>query len=194
MKVLISLLLITGLSSFSTVRKMNVSYSKIISYADLIVEGEITKVSNFVYEYDFHINDFIKGSSNDNITIDMWKEWTCDSRIKSPRIGQRLLLFLSKNSNGEYEIIHGSTGELFISENNTLETFGKTDFPSLKVFKKGIQMFIKAYSYDGDLYSYDRNKIAFKTLLNPLEIEKMIGENEFFKTMSLNVQERNRND
>jgi len=185
MKTLISILLILGFTSNSTVKKRILSYPVVISSADLIVEGEISDVSFFVYEYDFKITEFIKGESEQEITINMWKEWTCDARIKRPKKSQRLLLFLTKKQNGEYEIINGSTGELFISENDGIKTFGNSDFPKLNELKLGIKMFSKSYEYNGSIYSSYNEKTYFKQLVKQSEIEKMMTENGFFKSLVL---------
>ncbi len=185
MKTFISILLFLGLTSNSTVKKRILSYPVVISGADLIVEGEISNVSFFVYEYDFKITEYIKGKAEQEITINMWKEWTCDKRIKRPIKGQRLLLFLTKRDNGEYEVINGSTGELFINENDSIETFMKTDFPKLNILKTGIKMFSKAYHYKGNLYSNRNEKIYFKRLIEQSEIDKMMTENGYFKSMAL---------
>jgi len=184
MKTLISILLILGFTTNSNFKKRTLSYPVIISKADLIVVGAISAVSFSVYEYDFQISEFVKGTSAQKITVTMWREWTCDRRIKFPKNGQRLILFLSKRNNGNYEIINGSTGELFISENETIETFINTNFPNLKEFITGIKMFSKAYRFEGELYARHSEKKYFKRLINQSEIDKMEAESSFFKSMS----------
>lgn len=194
MRTFVSILFFIGLTSFSSVKKRILSYPVVISGSDLIVEGEISAVPFSVYKYDFKISEFLKGGSEQEITINMWKEWTCDSRIKRPLIGQRLILFLTKNNNGEYEIINGSTGELFINEEQGLDTFLKTDLPSLDQLKKGIKMFSKAYKYNGKLYSSYRENPYYEKLIDQIEIDEMMDQNNFFKSMSLLIESKIKKD
>ncbi len=154
----------------------------------MIVEGEISEVSSFAYEYKFHVKEHIKGQSDQNIVINMWKEWTCDHRIQRPKKGQRLLLFLKERDNREYEIINGSTGELFITENDSVKTFGRHDLPVLNELKCGIEMFSHCYEYCGDLYSSYKEKTYFLRKEEQSEIEKIMNENAFFKSMVLRIK------
>lgn len=188
MKTFISLLFFIGFTSNSNVKKRILSYPVIICGADLIVEGEISEVSLIDNEYDFKIIEFIKGNAKQEISINMWEEWTCDMRIKRPKKGQRLILFLTKSDNGKFHIINGSTGELFINEKEAIETFMKSDFSILSEFKSGIKMFLNAYKYNGDLYSKFGSKSYFEKLIDQSEINKMMNENGFFKTMVLQIE------
>jgi hypothetical protein len=175
MKTLFSILLIIGITSDVNMKKMILSYPIVISKADLIIEGEISETSFFFSEYEFKVNEFIKGESERKISINMWEEWICDRRIKKPKKGQKLLLFLKEN-NGEYEIINGSTGELFIKEKDSLETFMRKDFPKLNELKSGIKMFSKSFKYDEKKY--------FKKLVENSEIEEMKSKNGFYDYLS----------
>ena len=141
MRTVLTLTLFLSFTSISVVKKRVLPYGIIISNADLIVEGQIIEVSSSQNQYQFEITDFIKGQSSQKISVDIWEEWTCDHRIESPKIGQKLLLFLTKNTTNQYQIINDSTGELFIRDNDSLETFSYYKiFPKLYELKKGIKL------------------------------------------------------
>lgn len=186
MKTLITILLFFGLVLNSSFSKIVMSYPAVISKADLIVEGKISDVSFSVYEYNFNVTEYIKGESQEEIIINMWKEWSCDKRIKRAEKGQKLLLFLTKRSNGEYEIINGSTGELFITENDSLQTFFRYKLPKREEFKSAIRMFSKAFKY----HSKTKEKSYYKKLVKQSEIDIMIKENKFFKSMVLMIESK----
>lgn len=158
MKLLAYLAISIGLICNLPIKKIDMSYAQAALKADLIVEGAISDVSFFAYEYDFIILDFIKGKSENKVKINMWKEWTCDRRIKKPKKNQKLLLFLTQRESGEYDIINGSTGELFVSESGALETFVEPDLPNLTSFKQGLSSFLEAASDSEDYLELDHVK------------------------------------
>lgn len=176
MKYLISILILFNLCSKSDFRKRNLPYGVLISEADLIVEGRIANHNSNLYE--FKVNEFIKGNSSPVINVEIWQEWNCDKRIKAIKKGQKLLLFLKKEKKS-YKIINGSTGELFILEDGSVEAFLKNDFPKIKEVKKGIKLFLKSYKYKGKLYPGFNEEYYFEKLTDQSEINKMRQENEF---------------
>ncbi len=182
MKAIISIILFLGFTSNSTIKKRFLPYSLVIAKADLIVEGEISNNSFYVYEYEFKVTEFLKGKSEKIITVDMWREWTCDKRIESPKNGQKLILFLTKRENGDYKIIHGSTGELFIRDNDSVETYMNSELPKLDELKIGIKMFLKAFEYIKDDNDY------FKRRIEKSEIDIMCSENEFFNYLTKKIK------
>ena len=94
-----------------------------------------------------------------------------------------LALQEAKNQNNEYDIINGSTGELFITENDAIETFTYyKNFPKLDELKKGIQQFIQAFEYNGSLYPKLKEEKFFKRRIKQSEIDRMMTENQFFKS------------
>jgi hypothetical protein len=125
--------------------------------ADLIVIGEINLVKNGTYI--FKINETIKGQIYNTITVKMFQEWDCDPRWEKPKKGQKLFLFLKKGQK-EWEIINGSSGEMFISK-NTIYLGGEDSIKivnnqisrndmSLIEFKNTIKDFCKCYIFVGD--------------------------------------------
>jgi hypothetical protein len=168
--------------SFNFDYKKNIlSYSIVISKADLIVEGSVTKIIKGKYE--FTINEYIKGKSTPKIYVTIWDEWTCDRRIKKLKVGQKLILFLEK-SKTEYSVINQSTGELFVKKDNTVSTFMLLKFPKAPVLKKGISMFLETYSCYGDLNDRFLQNMYFQKKKSSTEINKMKKENDFFKYLS----------
>ncbi|MCC9070039.1 hypothetical protein LNQ49_00275 [Flavobacterium sp. F-65] len=157
------------------------SYSIVISKADLIVEGSVTKIIKGKYE--FTINEYIKGKSTPKIYVTIWDEWTCDRRIEKLKVGQKLILFLEK-SKTEYSVINQSTGELFVKKDNTVSTFMLLKFPKAPVLKKGISMFLETYSCYGDLNDRFLQNMYFQKKKSSTEINKMKKENDFFKYLS----------
>ncbi len=87
----------------------------VIGMADLIVVGEIESLN--AGSYQFQVNQTLKGQADEGIRVERYKEWICDIRVKKPEIGQKLVLFLTQ-SGGKYEIINGSSGELFIENDS----------------------------------------------------------------------------
>ena len=182
MRTVLTLTLFLSFTSISVVKKRVLPYGIIISNADLIVEGQIIEVSSSQNQYQFEITDFIKGQSSQKISVDIWEEWTCDHRIESPKIGQKLLLFLTKNTTNQYQIINDSTGELFIRDNDSLETFSYYKiFPKLDELKKGIKLFDESFKFHGELYGYGKDRY-FEQLVSDAKIKKNMEENTFFKS------------
>lgn len=154
-------------------------YSIIISKADLIVDGRISKVSKDKYE--FTISQFIKGKSNSKINVAIWEEWMCDPRIKELKTGQRLILFLEKKSANNFNTINDSTGELYVDNDTFINMFIAKDFSNPTVLKKGISMFLKTYTYYGNLNDRFLQNAYFQSNKSIFEIYKMKEENKFFK-------------
>ena len=119
--VIIGLLITFTILPFNSLeaKKLVYPFQIVVGLSDLVVQGEITGITGNTYT--FSISRTIKGISNKSISVQMFKEWTCDQRVRRAEIGQELLLFLTENK-GVYDIINGSTGEIFIV-NNELENF-----------------------------------------------------------------------
>ncbi len=114
--------------------------------ADIIVTGKIISVSGD--SYTFGLSWIIKGNSKNKITVKMFREWTCDHRWKKAAPGQELLLFLTKNANNSYDIINGSSGEIFIVDDtlHTTNTFwGLKQQPKLPDVITGLKNFVSSY-------------------------------------------------
>lgn len=91
-------------------------FACVVHSADLIVVGEITAVS--AHSVLFRIDEQVFGSSADSvITVERWKEWTCDRRFAPYAEGQRLLLLLAKDKD-RYTPINASTGELPVQQDS----------------------------------------------------------------------------
>ncbi|NQY31256.1 MAG: hypothetical protein HRT69_17540 [Flavobacteriaceae bacterium] len=181
MKILISIFILFSLTTNDVVKKKYVPYGIIISKSDLIVDGIISKVSDSHYE--FTVNDFIKGNSNNKIKVQIWTQWTCDKRIKEIETDQRLILFLSKTENDYFKIIHGSTGELFVDKDNSVKTFMNSSFPNVSITKDGIKKFSNSYEYLGSLYSRASKNNYFKKKSSISNSAKRIKKNKFYKTI-----------
>lgn len=110
--------------------------------ADLIVIGEIEQMDS--NSYVFKINQTIKGEASQRITVHMFKEWTCDRRIRKPEIGQKLFLFLNKKILF-YEIINGSTGEFFIEEDQIVGDINGAR-PLVIELSDALQIFLSCYT------------------------------------------------
>ncbi|REG97935.1 hypothetical protein [Flavobacterium aquicola] len=154
-------------------------YSFIISKADLIVDGKISKISKGNYE--FTVNEFVKGKSNSKINVAIWEEWLCDPRIKELKVGQRLILFLEKKSVNNFSTINASTGELYVDNNAFIDIFAPKELSNPTVFKNGISMFLKTYTFYGNLSDRFLRNSYFQVNKSIFEIYKMKEENKFFK-------------
>ena len=104
MKLLVCLFLFLTPTFNLNYKKMTMPYSIVISKADLIVDGTVSKV--FKNSYEFTISQFVKGKSGSKINVSIWKEWMCDPRIGELKTGQRLILFLEKTPSGNYNPIN----------------------------------------------------------------------------------------
>lgn len=162
-------------------KKNILSYSIVISKADLIVDGTISGVSKDKYE--FTISQFIKGKSNSKINVTIWKEWMCDGRAEDLKKGQRLLLFLEKTSDNTYYPINESTGELFIEKDNSPSPsmYMLEKFPNATIIKSGIKMFIDTYKVHGNLNDRFLQNVYFQSNKSIFEIYKLKETNKFFK-------------
>jgi len=176
MKVFVLVTLLFCAFNSDSLKKRNLSYPYVISNSNLIVEGHISKTSDF--EYEFLILKTLKGDSEKRITVNKWKEWTCDHRIKKVKFGQRLLLFLTKNKKGHYDIINGSTGELFIEKDNSVRSFSRPNYPNIIDVKIGIEYFVKYFEF-----KKINKKNIYTCKASSLQVEKMKNNSDFFKSM-----------
>jgi hypothetical protein len=179
MRTILSIIILLSSTINNDFKKRIIPYGIVISKADLIIEGKVS--NNSKNNYDFSVTEFIKGQSLKNIYVKKWGEWTCDKRIQKIEKGQRLILFLNKIKENEYEVINGSTGELFVENNNSVKTFMKSDFPSVNKIKSGIKSFLKAFEFKGTL-EYNEEKY-FNRLIEQSKIDKIMNENKFFKSI-----------
>ena len=174
MKLLVCLFLFLTPTFNLNYKKMTMPYSIVISKADLIVDGTVSKV--FKNSYEFTISQFVKGKSGSKINVSIWKEWLCDPRIGKLKAGQRLILFLEKTPYGNFNPINESTGELYVDKDNFTNMFIAKDFSNPTVLKKGIKMFLETYNFQENLQtSY------FQSHKSIFEICKMKEGNKFFK-------------
>ena len=129
--------------------------------SDLIVIGQIGDVNTSTYE--FNITEVLKGTDKKKIKVRMFKEWVCDSRLEAAANGQSLILFLQKKTFG-YEIINGSTGEIFIKSGKVMRDLNGTT-PTINELKKAIRNFTSLYTFARNNYSYRKDhKNAFKQI------------------------------
>ncbi|WP_433763773.1 hypothetical protein [Flavobacterium ginsenosidimutans] len=167
-------------------KKNVMPYSIVISKAVLIVDGKISKVSE--NEYQFTINEFVKGKSSSKINVAIWKEWICDPRIKELKTGQRLILFLEKLPNGNYYPINDSTGELYVDNNSFIDIFLPKDFSNPTTLKKGICMFLETYKCCGDFNNRFYANIYFVRNKSVFEIYEMKITNSSFSYLVDNAE------
>ncbi len=180
MKTLFTLIVTLSIISTVEAKKIFLPYEIIIGNADLVVEGEIVSVDDGFYK--FKITDFLKGSSEKIITVQMFRQWTCDQRIIPVEKGQKLLLFLLKSNGKFYKIINGSTGELFIE--NVQSAFSQDfEFKNYDDIKKGIKLFGESFDYQGELYPKFGEKQTFKKLLSEQKLIKYDSVSKFFKSI-----------
>jgi len=179
---LIMLTLITSGNSNLGAKKSFIPYEVIMGYADLIVEGEISKVNENSYEFKIFNNLKSKINTGNKIIVNNFQEWTCDKRIVSSKVGQKLLLFLTITENKTYEIINGSTGELFI-EDVEREFSYDFKFNNYLDIKRGIQMFGNSYKFTGK----NKNR-RFIQLVCDIRIKELENKSMFFKSLSNKVK------
>lgn len=165
-------------------KKHELPYSIVISKADLIVDGTISKVSQ--NEYEFTISEFVKGKSGSKIKVSIWKEWICDPRIKELKAGQRLILFLEKTASGNFAPINDSTGEIYIDNDAFISIFLPKEFSNPTVLKKGISMFVETIKVYGDLNDRFLQNVYFVSNKSIFEIYRMTENNQFFKFLVSN--------
>jgi len=143
-------------------KKLEFPIEIITGSADLIVIGEIDAVKD--NSYTFKIFETLKGQSYGSITVNMFKEWTCDVRFDKAKKGQKLCLFLKKEFSN-WEIINGSNGELPILNNSIILKHEEYEHVrnqftpytiSLFDFKIGIKTFCKCYKFIGKYASVEK--------------------------------------
>ncbi len=165
-------------------KKHILPYSIVISKADLIVDGTISKVSK--NEYEFTISQFIKGKSGSKIKVSIWKEWICDPRIKELKAGQRLILFLEKTASGIFTPINDSTGEIYVDNDTFIDIFLPKEFSNPTILKKGISMFVQNFTVYGDLNDRFLQNVYFASNKSIFEIYKLTENNQVFKFLIQN--------
>jgi len=161
-------------------------YSLVISKAVLIVDGTVTKVSK--NEYEFKVNQFIKGKSSSKINVAIWKEWLCDPRMKELKPGQRMILLLERSPYGNFYPINESTGELYIDNNSFLDIFLPKAFLNPTNLKKGISMFLDMYTFYGNFNDRFYQNINFVRNKSIFEVYKMAKMNTAFKFLVDDVE------
>lgn len=143
-------------------KKFELPIEVIAGSAELIVIGEIDSVTD--NSYTFKIFETLKGQSYGSISVNMFKEWTCDVRFDKPKKGQKLCLFLRKEFSN-WEIINGSNGELPILNNSI--TLKHEEYEHIKDkftpytislidFKIGIKTFCNCYKFIGKYDSIEK--------------------------------------
>ena len=158
------------------VKKRVLPYYEVINQADLIVHGAIIKTASS--SYDFKIKGYLKGKEALQIKVNQWKEWTCDKRNGKPYVGEELLLFLSRDAQGNYNIINGSTGELQIKNNGEVHSnmLWQIKKPKLVEVKLGIQYFLKCFKRETKQRKW-KLQVANRTF------KEYKAKNRFFKLM-----------
>lgn len=160
-------------------KKNVMPYSLVISKAVLIVDGTISKVSK--NEYEFNVNQFIKGESSSKINVAIWKEWLCDPRMKELKPGQRMILFLERSPYGNFYPINESTGELYVDNNAFLDIFLPKAFVNPTILEKGISMFLDTYTFYGNFNDRFYQNINFVRNKSIFEVYKMAKTSTAFK-------------
>lgn len=182
-------LIIFFLIIFSTLKveakKMVYPIEIISGMSDIIVIGEIDIVKD--NSYTFRISETLKGKVYKTISVQKFKEWTCDTRFGKVLKGQKFCLFLKKGLTN-WTIINGSTGELIISNNSiTLggdEEYKHVDYKftpyrlSVDEFKNGIREFSKCYRFIGE-YDFMDKKAHFEQICDYKQISKFKKINNF---------------
>jgi hypothetical protein len=182
--IILSFLLLT-ISTIASAKKMNLPIELVATQADIIVIGEIISAKD--NSYDLKVIEHIKGDNDSIITVEQFKEWTCDIRYAKVEKGQKLFLFLKKINN-KLEIINGSTGEIPITNNQVTlihEEFKHIDYEShpytldLSEFKVGIIKFINCFAMLRDCNSCYPDSLL--QMCNDKELKIFIATNEFSK-------------
>ena len=160
----------------ASAKKFYYSMQQITGIADLVVTGKIISVSG--NSYSFAIEQTIKGKPGKQIIIKMFAEWTCDIRSKKVEVGQELLLFLTNGAKDSFDIINGSTGEIFIENNKLHNVWGLKEDPSLIEVITGLKNFVACYTVlNKELFPNER--IVFKKIKADAEILRSRNINEF---------------
>lgn len=171
MKYFLSIAILLAISANSYAKKLYYPLEVVAGMADLIVIGEIESVNQGSYQ--FKITTTVKGKETGLIKVQMFKEWTCDHRMKKAESGQKLFLFLIKKG-GNYEIINGSTGEMFIEHDKVLRTINGVN-PTVDELANSIKYFVKAFKLKSKDYE-PFEETVFIQLLPDNEIEKIAKE------------------
>ena len=171
MKHILSIALLLTISTSSYARKLYYPLEVVAGMADLIVVGEIECVNQGSYQ--FKITKTVKGKKTGSIKVQMFKEWTCDHRIKKAETGQKLFLFLNKKG-GKHEIINGSSGEIFIEDDKVLKTING-EKPTVDELANSIKYFVKAFKLKNKNYK-PLDETVFIQLLPENEIKKLAKE------------------
>lgn len=173
MKFLLSILLFLAFSATCHAKKFFYPIEIVAGMADLIVVGEISKVDSNSYE--FLIKETVKGSETGSIKVKMFEEWTCDSRRFKAEVGQKLFLFLEKGL-FKYEIINGSTGELFIKHEKVLRIIDKNE-PTVTDLVSALKSFTTAYRFKSDKFGIGEERV-FVQLKTDAEIATLSSKTD----------------
>ena len=184
MKHLLLFLLLTSLSQFSSAKKAYYSLEMLINYADLIVVGELS--NSGVKTYNFTISSTIKGEEHESIRVQKFKEWTCDTRSRKFESGQKIILFLEKKL-GKYEIINGSSGEVFIDD-NIVQVRGFHQKPTVNEFSGMISDFLACFSPNNEP-STIWNTRTYTQLLSDDEITERRNKSMFTDKLFATLEE-----
>nr|WP_315156551.1 hypothetical protein [uncultured Flavobacterium sp.] len=167
-------------------KKMDFPLVVVAGSADIIVIGEIYGIKK--NSYTFKITETLKGQVYKIISVNMFEEWTCDTRFGKPEIGQKLCLFLKKKFSS-WEIINGSTGELQLSNDAVYlggedafivvnHKFASKSIPLVQ-FKNSIRDFCKCYQFIGDYMSMDNKPQYFIQICSDLQISNFKKRSKF---------------
>ncbi|MCK8522969.1 hypothetical protein M0D21_15435 [Aquimarina sp. D1M17] len=168
-------------TSTGDLRKRDFPYYSIIGAADIIVEGQMQEkwqIHNNI-GYLFDVDGFLKGKiSRKTIKVKTFKGWVCDPRDYSKmKKGEKLLLFLTENGNGIYEVINGSRGEIFAETNKVRVDFGYYDYDT---FTLGIKEICKHFSYKGPLDVQKADNPTFQRVAGTKNAS-LEQDNKFYK-------------
>lgn len=175
MKSLVTLICICALSVNSYAKHYIYPFDVLMDEADLIVVGEIENVNSV--SYNFKISETVKGKEHKIIKVEMFKEWTCDIRMRKPVKGQKLLLFLRENG-GVYQIINGSNGEKFIEEDKVLITFNNGN-PTVDELTSLVKAFTSSFKIKD--WSTQGKEKTFIQLKTDEEIKELTMNSELIK-------------
>ncbi|MBF4472888.1 hypothetical protein [Flavobacterium sp. HJJ] len=167
-------------------KKMDFPLEVVAGSAEIIVIGEIYAVQN--NSYTFKIKETLKGKKYNLISVEMFEEWICDTRIEKAVKGQKLCLFLKKKKSS-WEIINGSAGELFIS-GNSIYLGGEDSIILvnhkiarnsifLDQFKNAISDFCKCYQFIGEFDYFSGKPQYFIQTCSDLQISNFKSKNKF---------------
>lgn len=183
-----ALLFLCAIISFSVnAKKMYVSLEVMAGSADLIVVGEIVEVKSNTYL--FKITKTLKGNKTGTITVEKFREWTCDTRYQPCTKGEKLVLFLEQGA-AHWTIINGSTGEKPIIKGKIARTayyyedLGKEYLLDSDTFIKAVAGFVKCFTYVGNIYREGH----FKQLVSDSLIDQFANYSPLCKEMVSRVK------